>query len=180
MRATTIFAAASLVAALLSPGGAHAQPAPAAPRPAPRVAPWLTGWYAPSGVAIGASIHPERPNGLVVGLEQSLVYQVGPRASWWGGVSAEALYDFGPSWGRVAVGPELGYGIVGLDGGFLALWRGQHAAEGGVQGRLLVTIGVAAVYGRLATVWGDERFSFGEAGVLLKWPWSLGGPPRLG
>jgi len=139
--------------------------------------PVLTGWYAPSGVALGASLHEApRSNGLVLGVEQSLVYQRGRRAGFWGGLWGEALYDFGPGRGRLSLGPELGYGVVGIDGGFLAVLRGPRA-DAGVQGRLLLTMGVAAAYGRVGSVLGDEHYRFGEVGILLKWPWWLGSPP---
>lgn len=144
--------------------------------------PWLTGWYAPSHLQAGVSIHPERSSGLVLGLQQSLVYQVGPRASWWGGISGELMHDFGPSWTRVSLGPEVGYGVFGVDAGFFAIRR-DGKGEAGFQGRLVLTIGVAEVYGRLGEVMGEERFRFGEVGIALGWPWSLERPPppkRLG
>ena len=157
----------SLLAALLllCPGVARAEPGP-----------WLTGWYAPSHLTVGASIHPERSNGLVLGLQQSLVYQVGPRASWWGGLSAEALHDFGPSWTRLSLGPEVGYGVIGLDGGFFAVRR-DGKNEAGLQGRVVLSIGVIEVYGRVGEVMGEQRFRFGEVGLGLGWPWSIERPP---
>lgn len=155
----------ALVSVLLASFPAQAEPGP-----------WLTGWYAPSHLQIGVSIHPERANGLVLGVQQSLVYQVGPRASWWGGLSGEVMRDFGPSWTRFSLGPEVGYGVVGVDGGFFAVRRGGQF-EGGIQGRVVLTIGVAEVYGRLGEGMGEERFRFGEVGLALGWPWSLGRPP---
>lgn len=140
-------------------------------------APWLTGWYAPSGVSVGASLHPERPNGVVLGFEQSLVYQRGPRAGLWGGIYADIQRDFGARWTRLSVGPELGYGVVGLDFGAAAIWR-DGRVDTALQGRLLATIGVAAVYGRLGVIPGGADERYGEIGLLLKWPWWLDRPPR--
>jgi hypothetical protein len=154
-----------LLAGLLLGPEAHAEPGP-----------WLTGWYAPTHAQVGYSIHDRQRNGLVLGLQQSLVYQVGPRASWWGGLSGEVMHDFGPSWTRASLGPEVGYGVVGLDAGFFAIRRGGEL-EGGFQGRVVFTIGVIELYGRLGEAMGAERFLFGELGLALGWPWSLGQPP---
>lgn len=144
---------------------AHAEPGP-----------WLTGWYAPSHLTLGMSIHPEHSNGMIVGLQQSLVYQIGPRANWWGGISGEILHDFGPSWTRASLGPEVGYGVIGLDTGFFTLRR-DHKLEAGVQGRVILTIGILEVFGRWGEVMGEERFRFGEIGLGLGWPWTLERPP---
>lgn len=158
---------AALAALSLSALTGHA--AAAEPRPL------LTGWYAPSGVVIGASLHPSpRSNGLVLGVEQSLVYQTGPRASWWGGLYAEGLRDFGASWTRFSFGPELGYGALGVDGGILIALRDR--AEAGVQGRVLLTMGYLAAYGRAGALMGGEPLGFYETGLLIKWPWSFGVP----
>ena len=153
-------------------------PRPATTLPTSTQRPWLTGWYAPSGILLGASLHGQRSNGFVIGVEQSLVYQRGPRASWWGGLHGEAAYDFGASWTRLSFGPEVGYGIVGLDGGFVRVLRNHEPDASGLQGRVLVTMGIAAVYGRLGVLYGSaEPERFGEVGLLLKWPWSITRPP---
>lgn len=162
MRAGALVVAAALVA----------RPAGAEPRP------YLTGWYAPAGVVIGASQHPAQSNGLVLGVEQSLVHQRGPRAGWWGGLYADLLRDFGSSTTRFSAGPELGYGLIGVDGGFVTFLQGS--ADRGVQGRLLFSLGVLSLYGRAGWLPTGAHPSFTEVGLLIKWPISLGLPPAPG
>jgi hypothetical protein len=143
----------------------------------PRQAPWLTGWYAPVGLVTGASFHHDAPGGLVLGAEQSLVYQRGPRASGWAGLYVDGLRDFGAGVTRFSLGPELGYGPVGVDGGVFAERRdGQFRPGFLVRG--LLTAGFLSAFVRWGRLFDDlpDR-SHVEIGLLLKLPLSLGYPP---
>jgi hypothetical protein len=145
--------------------------------PPSRPAPWLTGWYAPVGVVVGASLHHEAPDGLILGAEQSLVYQRGPRAGTWVGLYADGLRDFGAGVTRFSLGPEAGYGPVGVDGG-LYVERRDGQLHPGFLLRGLVTAGFLSGFVRWGRLFDDlpDR-SHLELGLLLKFPLSLGYPP---
>ncbi len=143
-------------------------------------APWLTGWYAPVGLVTGASLHQEAPGGFILGAEQSFVYQRGPRAGTWAGLYVDGLRDFGAGVTRFSLGPEIGYGPVGVDGGVYAERRDGQFRPGFLL-RGLVTMGFVSAFVRWGRLFDDlpDR-SHVELGLLLKIPISLGYPPTSG
>jgi hypothetical protein len=134
----------------------------AAETPAPRVT------YLLAGVPLAVSTHP----GFTVGAEASL-------ACWgcvdltdlsWLGVYVDGVRDFGTDSFRFSAGPELGFGILGVDGGVMISTDADDTRAGWTV-RGLLTFGIIAAYGRYIDV-RDEPVS-GEFGLLLKAYWRL-------
>lgn len=137
-------------------------------RPAEAHRPVTNSVWVPAGVTLAASLDEDADAGFVVGGEVSVVYL--DETGFWVGGYVDTVYDVGPDATRLTVGPEAGFGFVGMDGGYAVEWRGGTAYHGGAA-RFLLTWGVVAVYGRVAhfVAPGPER-TLGEVGVLLKWP----------
>ncbi|MBW2261049.1 MAG: hypothetical protein JRG91_03670 [Deltaproteobacteria bacterium] len=128
-----------------------------------------SGWYLPVGLTLGGSMHADRPNGFVLGAEVSAAH-VDVDSGFWYGAYLDALWDFGPDALRFSLGPEIGVGVVGLDGGYLAEIHGRTYKHG-FQLRLLLTFSIVAVYGRWGHLFRHPREEdFGELGVLIKFP----------
>jgi hypothetical protein len=133
----------------------------------------LRGVYAPAGLVLGASQHPQQKNGLILGGEQSLVFYAGTKRDTWIGLYADFLRDLGPGRTRLGLGPELGWGILGFDGGFVAEFGGRRTFTG-IEARVLVTFSVLAVFGRTGHLFGGApEPAFFETGLLLKFPFAL-------
>jgi hypothetical protein len=88
----------------------------------------------------------------------------------WLGAYVDGVHDAHVGKTRMSVGPELGYGPVGLDGGLVEQLDGM--SRSGVVGRVVVTSAVLALYGRY------DKFLDGkpddgilEFGVLIKLPY---------
>jgi hypothetical protein len=122
------------------------------------------------GLNTSYSMHP-RPisNGFVFGGEASVGYLNMGRAFWVGAYS-DVLRDFGADATRFSVGPELGFAIVGLDGGYVGDYRdGKY--HHGFSMRLQLTLVIFSLYGRGGKIFGDPLESgFGEIGFLYKIP----------
>jgi hypothetical protein len=142
-------------------------------------------WFVSGGGNVGYSIH-DTTSGLVLGGELSAGYlrflhddDVG---NWraldvgrplWIGVYTDVLRDFGSDTTRFSLGPELGYSLLGLDGGLIA----QVGDDGrwGWTVRGSITFAVASVYVRRAELLDDLPDStLWEVGVLLKIPYPFG------
>lgn len=138
------------------------------PRPA-----WIpTGVYAPFGVTLGVGLHGDSvDDGLVLGLEQSLVTFLDDEASYWLGAYVDAVRDFGSDNFRFSIGPEGGYKFFGFDGGYvLAVDDDGHVAHG-LTGRFVLTAAFVALYGRVGYLFdvpGAEPWV--EIGFLFKFP----------
>jgi hypothetical protein len=131
--------------------------------------------YLPIGLNLGGSLNGSLPNGFVLGGEISAAY-LHHSIAWWGGY-ADVLHDFGVKATRISVGPEVGWGPVGLDGGFLLEAR-DGQAHAGTALRLLLSVSLLSVYGRWGHTFGDGERNFGEAGVLLKVPIPIWEKPK--
>ncbi len=124
------------------------------------------GWTLLFGANGGYSMHPEHGNGAVLGAEVSAPYLA--KSGLWFGAYADALHDFGPRRQRLSLGPELGFGFFGVDGGPL-LELADGATRTGFTIRGLLTLGVIGLYGRYGTLGGaDPERGFGEVGLLIK------------
>ncbi|MFP4598663.1 MAG: hypothetical protein ACLFVJ_10455 [Persicimonas sp.] len=124
----------------------------------------VPGWQVLGGVNGGGSFGSPGGGGFA-GAELSVSRLM---SGWWTGAYVDGVYDFGHSAATVTAGPEVGYGVLGLDGGAAA----RFAADGpdwGPQARLLVTAGVFSVFGRY-TYLTDSDAHIGQAGVLFKLP----------
>lgn len=141
-------------------------PVPARADAGPKI---TSGWYLPFGFALGLSIHgPNVSNGFFLGGEVSYVYLDVERGFWIGGY-VDSLYDFGAEVGRFSVGPEIGYGVFGVDFGYLAQFGDGY--RHGTSVRVVLTMAIAAIYGRWGHVFGDvAEHDFGELGFLIKVP----------
>ena len=130
------------------------------------------------GAVVGLAVH-DTGTGGVVGGEISAGYLLedtsqlaGPhrfasaaRMPWFGGY-LDILYDSQLGQGRGSFGPEIGYGVVGVDGGLVV--GGAHE---GVAARIVLTTSVVAIYARYEHVFNTAgESSFVELGVLLKYP----------
>ncbi|MFN3197144.1 MAG: hypothetical protein ACE366_01830 [Bradymonadia bacterium] len=90
--------------------------------------------------------------------------------SLWFGLYGDALYDFGPDSTMLTVGPQLGYSVLGIDGG-LAARHGDGEWLLGPQGRVLLSLGFFSLYGRLALFDDDgDDIQVWQVGMLLKMP----------
>ena len=132
------------------------------------------GWYLPIGVSTGVAIHAATSNGAYLGSEASFVHFANETRFWIGGF-ADALYDFSTNTTRIGVGPELGLGPLGIDGGFTSELS-ESGPRIGFAVRPVLTLSVLALTGRIAHIsGGNSSETFGEIGVLLKAPVYLGG-----
>ncbi len=127
------------------------------------------------GANAGATFHPGGP-GFLLGGEASLALAEAKRRTlkaWWYGAYADAVYDFSAKRTRMSIGPEIGYGVFGLDAGALVEAGGGKALFGLVV-RPVLTLGAVALYGRVGVLPAASYGPlFGEAGVLLKFPWEI-------
>ena len=146
------------------------QPGPALADVGPHL---RSGWYLPIGLNLGAAIHPELEHGFLLGGEVSAAFLF-TDTGLWSGFYADALWDFGPDSFRFSLGPEMGWGFLGLDVGYTGeVSDGRY--HNGLQLRGLITMGFVAVYGRWVHRFGDvTEHDFGEVGLLLKWPIPVG------
>ena len=125
-------------------------------------------WTMPVGVASGWSIHRNAGDGAYLGLEASVVRTETRTLVWFGGY-ADGAHDFANRATRSSVGPELGVGPVGLDGGYLL----ELAPAGHRQGfavRLVASASLLSITGRVGHFTGGAAETFGEVGLLLKLP----------
>jgi len=143
--------------------------------------PEVRSFYVPVGVNLGATIL----NGsalFAVGAEASVVTTQGSAgfASMWLGGYVDTVINPGnhaigrPTLARLSVGPEFGFGPLGVDAGYL-LQVGNGVSHG-VTVRALLTVAYVALYARAGIFLGKpDLVSMTEFGVLLKYPFELGG-----
>jgi hypothetical protein len=135
----------------------------------------LNGIWSPVGVALGGSFNGQDRGGFFLGPEASVVYF---SDGVWAGGFADVLWDFGSDQLRHTIGPELGFGPLGVDFGYLGVlqdgdYRPGYAARG------MLTFSLISVYGRYGHVFDDAPIpTFGEVGVLLKVPIPVKLEPR--
>jgi hypothetical protein len=139
--------------------------APAHGDAGPKIAP---GWYLPFGVSTGVAIHKDHSDGLYLGFEASLV-NIDDTSLDWFGFYGDAIRDFAIDANRFSIGPELGMGPFGIDAGYL-FENGDNLNRHGVVIRPMLTLSLLAVTGRVGQLFGDQAETFGEVGVLFKFP----------
>lgn len=119
------------------------------------------------GVTTGGSFGSLGPGGYVGG-EWSLAWM---HQGLWGGLYADGWYDFGQQATTFTLGPEIGFWVLGLDGGLGVRLGREDTPELGFQGRVLLTLGNFALYGRYGGWPGADGMSHvGQVGVTLKLP----------
>lgn len=139
-----------------------------------------SGVWMPVGVTLGGAFRDEPVSGFVIGGELSVVYlwmDSGLQGMWLGGV-ADATYDFGVEGVRHRVGPEIGYGPVGIEVAYVGLDRDEEGYRPGINLRAVAGISVLALYGGWGHMFGDgPGANYGEFGGLLKFPIPLAVDP---
>jgi hypothetical protein len=89
----------------------------------------------------------------------------------WGGVYADAAYDFGQGATTVSLGPEVGWMVLGLDGGLAARFGRQPDPELGFHVRGMLALGLFSLYGRYGGWPGAGGVEHvGQVGITLKFP----------
>lgn len=127
------------------------------------------GWHLMGGLQGGGSFGSPGGGGFA-GLELSMSRL--HRSAWWGAY-LDASYDFGQGAALATLGPEVGYGLFGLDGGVAAHLTATGADAGtidvGPQARVLITAGFFGLFGRYIYLL-DAESHIGQAGILFKLP----------
>lgn len=131
-------------------------------------------WYVMGGATGGAVFRNKGPSGFA-GLEASVVRS---HQGYWIGMYTDGVYDFGLRGPILSIGPELGYGFVGLDGGLGLRWNADGPVPG-VTGRFSLTAGIFGLYGRYL-YWPDLESHAVQVGASFKFPlvspWGPGSP----
>ena len=113
-------------------------------------------------------------SGLVIGGEVSVARpppSLGSGASglWYGGY-VDCLYDnAGPGAMRVSLGPEIGWTVLGLDGGLFVETDFNRSPRLGLVARPMLALGIVDVYSGFGAYAGGGGYFF-DVGVLLKLP----------
>ena len=125
-------------------------------------------WTIPYGFASGWSIHRGASDGVYLGIETSVV-RTETRTLFWIGGYGDIVRDFANGVTRMTVGPEVGLGPVGLDGGYLmeVLDTGHRQ---GFAVRLIASASLLSITGRVGHFADGAGETFGEVGLLLKLP----------
>ncbi len=134
-------------------------------------------WFLLGGVTTGGTLV-THDRGFYVGGELSLVRL---REGRFVGLYGDGYYDFGIHRTYTTAGVELGYKLLGIDGGAAARVGGDRI-EWGPTGRLFIGLGLVSLYIRYAYF--PEPLAVGndhvlQIGALLKLPlFATGGPDR--
>lgn len=112
----------------------------------------------------GVSHHGGGPAGIVAGVEASLVHLW--RGGVWAGGYGDVLWDSGLRGVTTSVGPEIGWLLLGVDGGLVfQADLGGHTAVGYAI-RPMLSLGFVDLYYRFS----ETRGALHEIGVLVKVP----------
>jgi hypothetical protein len=121
----------------------------------------LSNYQSPPLIPIGASLG-ARNGRFMFGTEVSVVL-AGTKGQWAGGY-IDGLYGAGQY--CFSLGPEVGFWVLGVDGGYMGC-----AADGPFVnrwvGRVFLSLGAVSAYLRKGT------HDYWDAGVLLKIPWGV-------
>ncbi|KFE69647.1 hypothetical protein [Hyalangium minutum] len=170
---------------LPSPGPAAARRKDEKSKSVPRVAtsPDM-GRYLLLGVNAGVAGRPGTNGALLsdekwaaVGFEASAVRLPGANYWWFGGYM-DFIQVLPNRASRLSIGPELGFGFLGVDVGLLGEYSGLTGKfNGGLQGRIMLTTGVAAVYLGAPCLYDSEVRALRaqvQAGMVFKVPIFMG------
>jgi hypothetical protein len=114
-----------------------------------------------------ASPHLPHTPEMVLGGELSLVYLSDRATSLFGGVVADAVYDWHRGRGRAMCGAVFGWHYFGLDGGYLIDFDKKNHKHGGAV-RIFASVGVLTFYLRYGLL--KDSADFGELGLIIKLP----------
>jgi hypothetical protein len=141
--------------------------------------------YIKPGVTVGGGWTHESGTDFTLGGEVSVLFW---HEAMYAGLVVDGLYDWQRGGARLMVGPELGLGYFGIDGGYVRDFAGGGAHGGAVRG--FISVGIAALYVRYTALYhAPDSVDFG---LMLKlplpvwqkrYPWprcceELGPPPR--
>ena len=138
------------------------------------------GFWLPIGATLGGAFRGDLPNGFVLGGEVSGTYLwiEGDGAGIWLGAVADAVWDFGIDAFRHRIGPEIGWGPIGID----LTYQGQardSVYDPGVNVRGVFTLAVVSLYGGYGHTFSDrDGGGFGEFGGLVKFPIPIAVEPK--
>jgi hypothetical protein len=124
----------------------------------------------PIGFWTAVAIHDDATDGFMGALEASLVHT--DRGYNWVGGYVDVGRDFAAERTRLTVGPEIGSALLGVDAGY-ALELGGEKARHGFVVRPLLSLGIIMLGGRFGRLYGDSDETFGELGLLFKFPIEL-------
>lgn len=128
-------------------------------------------WFLLGGVTTGGTIA-LADRGALVGGELSLVRL---RERTYLGAYTDAYYDWGADGTYVTLGPEIGYAVIGLDGGVAWRFAGGDT-QIGATGRLSVGVGLVNIYARYAYFDAMSDDHVIQIGLAVKLPlMTLGG-----
>jgi hypothetical protein len=125
------------------------------------------GWRLPVGLWTAVGVHTDATDGFVGGVEASFVH-TDRDYDWWG-FYADAVRDFASERTRLSIGPEIGDGILGIDGGYVVELGGERVRHGFAI-RPLLSVGIIMIGGRIVHFDAREEETLGEIGLLFKFP----------
>lgn len=131
-----------------------------------------SGVFVSPGVSISSGWGKDGEHSVALGTEFSALYFHGGFAGFgtWTGGYLDVLYDTGTKGIRSSIGPEIGWGPFGIDGGYVLDLAGGKAHHG-VQARGLFSISFVQGFARLGYIQGYGT-DFG-GGMLVKIPFRL-------
>lgn len=121
-------------------------------------------WHSAFGISGGGSFHGGAYGGFLGG--QLSLAKI--KTDLWMGGFTDAHYDFGDGALTVAAGPEIGYNFFGIDAGAAGRFF-AGSPQFGPQARVLMTVGLASVFGRYK-YWPGTDEHVAQAGILVKLP----------
>jgi hypothetical protein len=130
----------------------------------------LEGWYGKLGVESGVAFGAEREASPILGAVATFVH-LNDRLEWVG-FQGDLLADGNgerPTGARWSFGPEAGVSIYGVDVGYFGR-RLDDATQHGMQIRAKLTVGVAAIYGRVSYAMVGADSMEVDLGIQLKAP----------
>jgi hypothetical protein len=147
-----------LVASTLDAAPVHADAGPKLPTRA---------FYLSPGLTFGGSYTIDSGTHVILGGEVSMLY-------WHRGVYvgfvADGLYDWRRGGGRTMLGPMIGWGPVGIDGGYLLDAPYSGVYHGGAV-RAFFSVGIVALFVRYGAL--KDAPDFVDFGLLIKIPLPL-------
>ena len=133
-----------------------------------------SGVFMPVGLNLGGAFRPALPNGFVLGGEVSIVhlwFSTEP-TGFWVGIVGDGAYDFGSDAFRHRLGPEIGWGPIGVEFAYLGQLR-EEVYSSGMSFRGVFSMSFLSLYGGFGHLSGRDNVApadFGEFGALLKVP----------
>lgn len=130
------------------------------------------GVWSVTGLGLAAAVHGYEDEGD--GMPPTLVLESSlarlDSDDWFVGGYVDTAFDFSSESARISLGPEIGYSLFGVDGGYVLSIGYEGQVDHGVTVRLFVTCGYFVAYGRVGHLFGGAGHTWSEWGFLLKLP----------